>query len=67
VLLNAHNHAIAFTVPHRGYGHRWDVVLDTAQPDVGEGMQPPAGPGAGVQVGPCSTVVLRCTDPAVTS
>jgi isoamylase len=36
LLINAHHEEITFTLPDEGYGRRWEVVLDTADPQLSD-------------------------------
>ncbi|HVW34932.1 MAG TPA: glycogen debranching enzyme, partial [Acidimicrobiia bacterium] len=75
VLFNAHYEKLAFTVPDRGWGDHWVVVLDTEglplpdsggatavswEPSLGEGE--PVKKGEQIDVGARSLVVLRRVD-----
>jgi isoamylase len=36
LLINAHHEEITFTLPDEGYGRRWEVVVDTADPQLSD-------------------------------
>jgi isoamylase len=59
VLLNAGEGAVRFRTPATGYAEAWAVVLDTADPEVGEGALPPVASGRAVDVAARALVVLR--------
>ncbi|WP_370324461.1 glycogen debranching protein GlgX [Euzebya sp.] len=62
VLLNAHHEPVTFKIPTEGYGHRYDVIVDTVDPSLLEGQRAPVSAGTGVEVDGPSLVVLRCID-----
>ena len=49
-VFNAHDEPIEFTLPRREYGAKWEVVLDTADPDAGR---------AGDRSRPASTLTVE--------
>ena len=58
LVFNAHHDALDFTLPGESFGRQWEVVLDTAAPDEGEGDRT-YGAGAIVRAEGRSVVVLR--------
>jgi glycogen operon protein len=58
LLFNAHSEALAFTVPSGPWGERWDLLLDTNEPETPEGTRSHRA-GEEVIVEGRSVVVLR--------
>ena len=58
ILFNAHSEALAFTVPEARWGARWDLLLDTNEPETPEGTRK-SGAGEEVIVEGRSVVVFR--------
>jgi glycogen operon protein len=61
-ILSASPEEVVFTVPHAGWGERWEVVFDT-QSDQFSGDRAPVDPGDKVALAPFSVVLLRRTAP----
>jgi isoamylase len=57
VLVNAHHDPLAFRLPTRRFGRRWELVLSTAQPDLTEG--PSLAARAELEVESRSIALLR--------
>jgi glycogen operon protein len=57
VLVNAHHDPLAFRLPTRRFGRRWELVLSTAEPDLTEGPSPAAR--AELEVESRSVALLR--------
>jgi glycogen operon protein len=55
---NAHHEEVVFTLPDAAYGTRWHRVIDTADPDLIEPVDP-LGPGGMLRVRDRSVVVLQ--------
>ncbi|HUE89513.1 MAG TPA: glycogen debranching protein GlgX [Vicinamibacterales bacterium] len=55
---NAHYEPMTFTLPHLQFGHRWHRVIDTADPDLCEAVEPLAS-GSDLLVVDRSVVVLQ--------
>jgi isoamylase len=45
LLINSHDEQIAFTLPDKDYGQDWQIVLDTADPQLSNTPSAPAHPG----------------------
>jgi glycogen operon protein len=59
LLFNGHYEAMDFTLPDIGAGERWDVVIDTAAPMLGDAEPQAAKTGESIEVDARSVLVLR--------
>ncbi|MCO1655997.1 glycogen debranching protein GlgX [Pseudonocardia humida] len=61
LLFNAHHQPVPFTLPAEGYGHAWEVVLDTADPLGARAVRRSrdAKPGGRLRIVARSLLVLR--------
>jgi glycogen operon protein len=59
LLINAHHEEITFTLPDEGYGRRWEVVVDTADPQLSDTGGEPLEAGQAHGVAARAMKVLR--------
>jgi isoamylase len=60
ILLNAHHESLPFTLPPARDGELWELVVDTARPELGEGRER-LDPGASLDLTGRSLTLLRGT------